>query len=135
MLFDKYTLYYVLTGTIPNRVAYELYEQYIKAADGYCQDELQEADNGTWQIFACVDKDEWWGYPYEARYYKLLDMETNKESEIMKSEMKSAREMIKDVTPKCDDLAASVGSESDMEYDNSDNEESIEDLYCNEAFE
>ena len=42
--------------------------------------------------------------------------------------------MIKDVTPNCDDLAASVGTESDMEYDDSDSEDTIEDLYCNEAF-
>lgn len=131
MFIRSYTLYYVLTGIVPNKEAYELYEQYIKAADGYCQDELQEADDGTWQIFACVDKDEWWGYPYEARYYRLLDKETDKESKIMKSQLKNAKEMIKEVTPGADSVAASVGSESDL--DDSDYDE--EDLYCKEAFE
>lgn len=135
MSLNNYTLYYILVGTIHNKVAYELYEQYIKAADGYCQDEIQEEDDGSWNIFACVEKDEWWVYPHEARYYRVVDRETDKESKIMKSQLKSAKEMIKDVTPNCDDLAASVGTESDMEYDGSDSEDTIEDLYCNEAFE
>ena len=69
---NKTMSYYVWIGVCPNKSAYDLYQEYIRASDGYCHDELQEETDFTWTIFTRVDYDDWFDYPYHLRYQKQM---------------------------------------------------------------
>lgn len=112
-------MYYVYTGTCPNKSAYDLYCEYLKAADGYCYDELQEEVDGTWTIFTRLDFDDWIDYPFELRYQKF-----DKEGilKIWKNDWKKASES----------LSASVAKSDTSEAGDIDEDE-YNDLLCYEA--
>ena len=116
-------MYYVYSGICPNRSAYELYSAYIKAADGYCHDELQEEADGTWTIFTRVDYDDWFYYDFKVRFQKV-------EGRISKSDYMTSLEKLNFGEVWKKSVAASVGNEDEW----SDHEgEEYDDLYCNEA--
>lgn len=79
--------YYVYNGICPSKPAYELYAEYIKAADGYCNDELQEENDGTWTIFTELDYHDWIDYHYDLRFIK-------QGKRIVKSFLRTAREYL-----------------------------------------
>lgn len=124
--------YYVWIGVCPNKSAYDLYQEYIRASDGYCHDELQEETDFTWTIFTRVDYDDWFDYPYNLRYQKTM---VNGKERIVKSELMSASEFIKSKTEMEHHryLADVDDSVIDAEEDFSDHEDSeYDDLYCYE---
>ena len=81
--------YYVYNGTCPSKAAFDVYQLYIKTADGYCRDELQEEIDGTYTIFTELDFDEWIDYHYDLRFQKVNGV-------IVKSLFKTAKEALEE---------------------------------------
>lgn len=122
--------HYVYNGTCPSKAAFDVYQLYIKTADGYCRDELQEEDDGTYTIFTQLDFDDWIEYHYDLRFHKM-------NGRIEKSLFKTAKEIFLEKTsegyfisehPLVDDSAASVSDDEDLD----DCEDCDDDLLCYE---
>lgn len=79
---------YIYNGTCPSKAAFDVYQLYIKTADGYCRDELQEESDGTYTIFTKLDFDDWIDYHYDLRFQKINGM-------IVKSVFMTAAEILK----------------------------------------
>ena len=131
---NKTMSYYVWIGVCPNKSAYDLYQEYIRASDGYCHDELQEETDFTWTIFTRVDYDDWFDYPYHLRYQKQM---VNGKERIVKSEYKTAAEVLHWKSMKIEHKHLADAVEDCMadtdEEDFSDHEDSeYDDLYCYE---
>lgn len=116
--------HYIYNGTCPSKAAYDVYQLYIKTADGYCRDELQEEDDGTYIIFTRVDLNDWFTYHYDLRFQKI-------NGRIVKSTFKTAAELLKEREEKENnwELAA---SDSDAEEWSDHGGEEYDDLYCYE---
>lgn len=115
-------MYYVYCGICPNKSAYDLYCEYIKAADGYCHDELQEEAAGTWGIYTRVDYSDWFDYSFKLRFQRQGDR-------IVKSEYMTALEKLN-----FDDIwkRSVAASDSDAEEWSDHGGEEYDDLYCYE---
>lgn len=109
--------YYVYNGTCPSKAAFDVYQLYIKTADGYCRDELQEEIDGTYTIFTELDFDDWIDYHYDLRFQKVNGV-------IVKSLFKTAKEIIEEKVsdgciihehPLIDDSAASVSDDEELD--------------------
>ena len=120
--------YYVYNGTCPNKSAYDLYIEYIKVADGYCHDELQEESDGTWTIFTRLDWHDWIDYPYELRFQKF---DKDGVSKIWKSEFMTSKEYLERLSNKENHLSLAA-SDSDAEEWSDHGGEEYDDLYCYE---
>jgi len=78
-------MYFLHCGYCPNKVAHDLYLEYIKVADGYCHDVLQEEPDGKWSIFREVDYDVWRREEWKLRFIMIKD-------KIVKCDFKRASE-------------------------------------------
>lgn len=125
--------HYIYNGTCPSKAAYDVYQLYIKTADGYCRDELQEEDDGTYIIFTRVDLDDWFTYHYDLRFQKI-------NGRIVKSTFKTAKEIRQENFYKSQhkSLAVSDSSLADSDIEDYSEEfsdhggEEYDDLYCYE---
>lgn len=127
------TKYYVFCGICPNRAAFDIYTEYIKAADGYCHDELQEEVDGTWSIFTRLDHSDWSDYPNELQYVRLSG-----EERITKSHFRVIQSMSKILRLLSDENPSDVDEDEDEDEDcrtpevQFDIDMDEQDLYCDE---
>lgn len=110
--------HYVYNGTCPSKAAYDVYQLYIKTADGYCRDELQEEDDGTYIIFTRVELCDWFNYHYDLRFQKI-------DGRIIKSTFKTAAELLQEKKEKENHYDLAVSDSCAVDYDS-------DDLFCYE---